>query len=447
MDIADISKFRPHQKLINQAEQVVRQAEQVPATKGQEPTTLTMVDEQDSSFIVAKLDPRLRMAEGFPALTVRERNDIALKCVSYWLDMSNLNAPCKGPEYLRKGSETARDTSCRFSMTMNLDAALIQAFFTIQIVKPVLPPEFAVYTVKQWILIRSWETQTQFNFCLQPDKSIEPVEPRLVVFRHARPDELKSREVSLIENVNGLKVLAETSNHTFEWRNPDLANILLAISNPDSDGPKVYADWPDCVNAALGDDKRALDTSIKLARRKLDGKTLTAKDVPLVRTAAALSEQIEDCHLGPNDIIVEWSFNTNALLDMTNIKCFLKQTGYDSQTLLPSSGHALLRPTMKFLSQAPPENRSLPQDLLQGLEGLLWVDDDCTQSNTLDHYFDLLEREIIVDAPTALGEEQDGMDLDDERSDSEKDDENTSNMELISEDSSDETWDDTDNID
>lgn len=77
MDIADISKFRPHQKLINQAEQVIRQAEQVPATKGQEPTTLTMVDEQDSSFIVAKLDPRLRMAEGFPALTVRERNDIS----------------------------------------------------------------------------------------------------------------------------------------------------------------------------------------------------------------------------------------------------------------------------------------------------------------------------------------------------------------------------------
>ena len=70
MDIADISKFRPHQKLINQAEQV-------PATMGQEPTTLTMVDEQDSSFIVAKLDPRLPMAEGFPALTVRERNNMA----------------------------------------------------------------------------------------------------------------------------------------------------------------------------------------------------------------------------------------------------------------------------------------------------------------------------------------------------------------------------------
>lgn len=319
--------------------------------------------------------------------------------------------------------------------------------------------------------------------------------------------------------MNGSKVLAETSNHTFEWRNPDLANILLAISNPDSDGPKVYAVDTEfhqplsggaikisevafvdvrtgriVVNAALGDDKRALDTSIKLARRKLDRKILTAKDVPLVRTAAALSEQIEDCHLGPNDIIVEWSFNTHALLDMTNIKCFLKQTGYDSQTLLSSSGHALLRPTMKFLSQAvklkswrlpilfrilfpqdplvaqnhsaavdviqvvqilrlmvelikPPENRSLPQDLLQGLEDLLWVDDVCTQSSTLDHYFDLLEREVIVDAPTTLGEEQDGMDLDDERSDSEKDDENISNMVLISEDSSDETWDDTDNID
>lgn len=172
------------------------------------------------------------------------------------------------------------------------------------------------------------------------------------------------------------------------------------------------------VHAVLGDDKRALDTSIKLARRKLDRKTLTAEDVPLVRTAASLSGQTEDCRLGPNDIIVEWSFNTHALLDITNIKSFLKQTGYDSQTLLPSSGHALLRPTKKILGQAvklkswsipilfrilfpqdplvdqnhsaavdviqvaqilrltvelikPPENRSLPQDLLQGLEDLL----------------------------------------------------------------------------
>ncbi len=182
---------------------------------------------------------------------------------------------------------------------------------------------------------------------------------------------------------------------------------------------------------------------------------------------------------------MEWSFNTHALLDMTNIKSFLKQTGYDRQTLLPSSGHASIRPTKKILSQAvklkswglpilfrivfpqdplvdqhhsaavdviqvaqilrlmvelikPPENRSLPQGLLQGLEDLLWVDDDRTQSNTLDHYFDLLEHELIVDAPTALGEEQDGMDLDDE---------NISNMKLVSEDSGDETRGDTDNID
>lgn len=109
----------------------------------QEPTTLTIVDEHDSSFIVAKLDPRPRMAEGFPALTVRKRNNMAcirpasiiailscwlvlIKCVSYWLDMSNLNAPCKGPKFLRKGSETARDTSCPFSMTLNFNTALLK---------------------------------------------------------------------------------------------------------------------------------------------------------------------------------------------------------------------------------------------------------------------------------------------------------------------------------
>lgn len=76
--------------------------------------------------------------------------------------------------------------------------------------------------------------------------------------------------------------------------------------------------------------------------------------------------------------------------------------------------------------------------MLQGLEDLLWVDDDCTQSNTLDHYFDLLEHKLIVDGPTTLGEEQDGMDLDDE---------NISDMKLVSEDSGDETCGDTDNID
>ncbi len=39
------------------------------------------------------------------------------------------------------------------------------------------------------------------------------------------------------------------------------------------------------------------------------------------------------------------------------------------------------------------------------------------------------------------------MDLDDGRSDSEKDDENISSMELVSEDSGDKTWHDADNID
>ena len=336
--------------------------------------------------------------------------------------------------------------------------------------------------------------------------------PYLCKIAHRRTIGRAQVSRSLIENVNGSKVLAEMSNHTFEWRNTDLTNVLLAISNPDSDGPNgvrcgdtefhqpfsggsIKISEVVCVDvraggivvhAVFGDDKTALDMSIKLARRKLDRKTLTAEDVLLVRTAASLSEQIEDCHLGPNDIIVEWSFNTHALLDMTNIKSFLKQTGYDSQTLLLSSGHALLRPTKKILGQAvklkswslpilfrilfpqdpsvdqnhsaavdviqvaqnlrlmvelikPPENRSLPQDLLQGLEYLLWIDDDCTQSNTLDHYFDLLEHELIVDAPTTLGEEQDGMDLDDERSDSERDDEKISNMELVSEDSGDDT--------
>lgn len=177
--------------------------------------------------------------------------------------------------------------------------------------------------------------------------------------------------------MNGSEVLAEISNHTFEWRNTDLANVLLAISNPDSDGPKVYAvdtefhqpfsggaikisevafidvrAGRNFVDAGLSDDKRALNISIKLARRKLDRKTLIAKEVSLFRTAASLSEQIDDCHFGPNGIIVEWRFNTHALLDMTNIKSFLKETGYYRQTLLPSSGHALIRPTKKILGQA-----------------------------------------------------------------------------------------------
>lgn len=38
------------------------------------------------------------------------------------------------------------------------------------------------------------------------------------------------------------------------------------------------------------------------------------------------------------------------------------------------------------------------------LQDLWWVDDDCTQSDILDHYFDLLEHELIVNASTTLGE-------------------------------------------
>lgn len=240
------------------------------------------------------------------------------------------------------------------------------------------------------------------------------------------------------------------------------------------------------VNAVLGDDNRALDASTMLALRKLDKKILTAKDVLQVRTAASLVKQLEDCHFGPNDMIVEWSPHTHALLDMTNIKSLLKQTGYDSQTLLPSSGHALLRPTEKSLSQAVKlkswslpflfrilfpqdplvdqnhsgavdtiqvaqilrlifelikslENRSLPQDLLQGFEDLLWVDDDCTQSNTLYHYFDLFGHKVGVDAPTTHTDERDDMDLDNDRLSSEKDDGNIGDMELNSQDSGDET--------
>ena len=34
---------------------------------------------------------------------------------------------------------------------------------------------------------------------------------------------------TLIENVNGPKVLAEIANRTFEWKDTDLANNLLAI--------------------------------------------------------------------------------------------------------------------------------------------------------------------------------------------------------------------------
>lgn len=77
----------------------------------------------------------------------------------------------------------------------------------------------------------------------------------------------------------------------------------------------------------------------------------------------------------------------------------------------------------------------------------MWVDDDCTQSNTLDHYFDILGLELIIDAPTTRGEEQDSMDVVVERSDSEKDDEKISNIDFVSEDSGDQTWDDTENND
>lgn len=51
------------------------------------------------------------------------------------------------------------------------------------------------------------------------------------------------------------------------------------------------------VDTVLGAHNRALESSIKLARRKLDGKPLTARDAPQVPTAASPSEQIEHAAL------------------------------------------------------------------------------------------------------------------------------------------------------
>ena len=47
--------------------------------------------------------------------------------------------------------------------------------------------------------------------------------------------------VRLIEKLNGPQVLSGMLNRIFKSESPELTDVLSAISNPDPDGPRVYA--------------------------------------------------------------------------------------------------------------------------------------------------------------------------------------------------------------
>jgi hypothetical protein len=268
---------------------------------------------------------------------------------------------------------------------------------------------------------------------------------------------------SLIEKLDGPSILYEMFHRLFKWQTSELSEILPAILDPHPNAPKVYAVDTEfyqpksggaiqitelafidvktgqvVVNAAF-DDQRAIDASRKLKvqpfRWNALERTSTVKHVHQVRTVTGMVQQLKNCHLGPNDKLVEYSLYSQSLLDVRNVGLFLEQSGYRRQDLLSASkGYAVIRSTRDFLQQAmklktwslpflfrilfpqdplvdqnhsaavdviqlaqilrllaelskSPKERNLPEGLLQGIDKLMWLDEDRVLSKTIDDYF------------------------------------------------------------
>jgi len=180
--------------------------------------------------------------------------------------------------------------------------------------------------------------------------------------------------VQLIEKLNGPQVLSGMLNRIFKSESPELTDVLSAISNPDPDGPRVYAIDTEfyqphtgggrkisevafvdvktgqiVVDAVLNDEKRAVEASTKLAAYKLLQDSSTSQHVRQIHTAVEMFEQLENCRFRPKDKITEWSLQRYSCLDLNNTHLVLKQNGYESQRLLPKSSYALIKPIQKFL--------------------------------------------------------------------------------------------------
>jgi hypothetical protein len=123
--------------------------------------------------------------------------------------------------------------------------------------------------------------------------------------------------VRLIEKLNGPQVLSRMLNRIFKSESPELTDVLSAISNPDPDGPRVYAIDTEfyqphtgggrkisevafadvktgqiVVDAVLNDEKGAVEASTKLVAYKLLQESSTSQHVRQIHTAVEITNYV-----------------------------------------------------------------------------------------------------------------------------------------------------------
>ncbi len=78
------------------------------------------------------------------------------------------------------------------------------------------------------------------------------------------------------------------------------------------------------VNATFDDDQKAMKMSTQLGPWRSNKNFSTAKQVRQVGTFREMVQQLENCHLGPNVKLVEYSIWSQNLLDVTNVRLLLE---------------------------------------------------------------------------------------------------------------------------
>lgn len=318
-----------------------------------------------------------------------------------------LNAPCIGPLSVKRefGAvfPSLFDEKCPFGMTLSLDTALLvphlrtklpnSLFYCFKLSPRCLHCDVmkaSMASGRSGIFVFS-TIQTDKRFCRAKDCQRSSwrdlgiycdmhymMIPHFINLASGRPNGPPKMSKSLIGNLDGLRLQHEMAHRNFMCQNSDLAEILLAITDPNPNAPSLYALDTEfyqprmggalkitevafvniktgqiAVNVSFDDDHRAMNASRKLGPWGLGKKSSTAKHVHQVRNANEMVEQLEDCQFGPNDKIVEYSMHSHSLLDMKNVHLLLEQCGYESQGLLSTSkGYALIKPIQKLLGQA-----------------------------------------------------------------------------------------------
>jgi hypothetical protein len=209
------------------------------------------------------------------------------------------------------------------------------------------------------------------------------------------------------------------------------------------------------------DPGRAIRASEKLSSSRIRARvpqTSRAQHVQLVQTVSDLVKQLQNCHFRPTDMFIEYSSSTTSsgLLDLSNLRGFLRHCRSNVQEFLPDVSCYSFLPMAKGFSQRtlgvryyrlaylfrilfptdrlvdknhsaavdalqlaqvarlmaelskPPKDRRLPGGLLEDLDLLLASDRQRGTTNTIDRYL------ISTTGNSITREEEDRMEDTDE---------------------------------